>query len=97
MFEINCIFLLFGHSLLHFFLESAVSDDVVSPDEEGICTGKNFTETGLMEFLDQAAKLFREGGMFEALNEVYKVSFHTFFLILHASILELLVTIVAEN
>ena len=80
-----------------FFLESAVSDDVVSPDEEGICTGKNFTETGLMEFLDQAAKLFREGGMFEALNEVYKVSFHTFFLILHASILELLVTIVAEN
>ena len=36
--------------------ESAVSDDVVSPDEEGICTGKNFTETGLLDFLDQAAR-----------------------------------------
>ena len=29
--------------------ESAVSDDVVSPDEEGICTGKFFTETGLLQ------------------------------------------------
>ena len=53
--------------------ESAVSDDVVSPDEEGICTGKNFTEAGLMEFLDQAAKLFNRAGMYEAVNEVYKV------------------------
>lgn len=54
--------------------ESAVSDDVVSPDEEGICTGKNFTEAGLMQFLDEAAKLFNRAGMFEAVNEVYKVS-----------------------
>jgi dedicator of cytokinesis protein 6/7/8 len=37
--------------------ESAVSDDVVSPDEEGICTGKNFTEVGLLDFLDQARLL----------------------------------------
>ena len=29
--------------------ESAVSDDVVSPDEEGICTGKFFTEGGLLQ------------------------------------------------
>jgi hypothetical protein len=29
--------------------ESAVSDDVVSPDEEGICTGKFFTEAGLLQ------------------------------------------------
>ncbi|KTF73640.1 hypothetical protein cypCar_00044899 [Cyprinus carpio] len=40
--------------------ESAVSDDVVSPDEEGICSGKYFTEAGL-------------AGMYEAVNEVYKV------------------------
>ena len=40
--------------------ESAVSDDVVSPDEEGICTGKNFTEQGLMAFLDQAANFFSQ-------------------------------------
>ena len=31
--------------------ESAVSDDVVSPDEEGICTGKYFTESGLVGLL----------------------------------------------
>ena len=40
-------------------------DDVVSPDEEGICTGKNFTENGLIEFLEQAADSFTQGGMFE--------------------------------
>ena len=28
-------------------------DDIVSPDEEGICTGKNFTENGLVDFLEQ--------------------------------------------
>ena len=40
-------------------------DDIVSPDEEGICTGKNFTENGLIEFLEQAADNFTLGGMFE--------------------------------
>eukprot|EP00095_Tigriopus_kingsejongensis_P000113 snap_masked-scaffold265_size231475-processed-gene-1.10 protein:Tk00113 transcript:snap_masked-scaffold265_size231475-processed-gene-1.10-mRNA-1 annotation:"dedicator of cytokinesis protein 7-like isoform x2" len=54
--------------------ESAVSDDVVSPDEEGICTGKNFTEVGLMAILDEAAKCFSQAGMFETVNEVFKVS-----------------------
>ncbi|KAG7268748.1 hypothetical protein CRUP_034582 [Coryphaenoides rupestris] len=38
--------------------ESAVSDDVVSPDEEGICSGKYFTEAGLVGLLDQAAASF---------------------------------------
>ena len=56
--------------------ESAVSDDVVSPGEEGICTGKNFTEAGLMQFLDEAAKLFNKAGMFEAVNEVSKNELH---------------------
>ena len=54
--------------------ESAVSDDVVSPDEEGICTGKHFTESGFMQFLDEAAKLFNSAGMFEAVNGVHKLS-----------------------
>ena len=55
--------------------ESAVSDDVVAPDEEGICTGKHFRDnTSLMQFLDEAAKLFNSAGMYEAVNEVYKVS-----------------------
>lgn len=38
--------------------ESAVSDDVVSPDEEGICTGKYFTESGLVGLMEQAASSF---------------------------------------
>ncbi|XP_063962450.1 dedicator of cytokinesis protein 7-like isoform X1 [Lytechinus pictus] len=53
--------------------ESAVSDDVVSPDEEGICTGKYFTESGLVGLLEHAATLFNEAGLFEVVNEVYKI------------------------
>lgn len=79
--------------------ESAVSDDVVSPDEEGICTGKYFTESGLVGLLEQAASSFNlvsnlilffyfflplsfafiicnkhfQGGMYEAMNVVYKI------------------------
>uniref|UniRef100_A0A8C6Y5B1 Dedicator of cytokinesis 7 n=1 Tax=Naja naja TaxID=35670 RepID=A0A8C6Y5B1_NAJNA len=53
--------------------ESAVSDDVVSPDEEGICSGKYFTEAGLVGLLEQAAACFSMAGMYEAVNEVYKI------------------------
>ena len=38
--------------------ESAVSDDVLSPDEEGICLGKDFTESGLVGLLEHAATAF---------------------------------------
>ena len=38
--------------------ESAVSDDVLSPEEEGICAGKYFSETGLVGLLEQAAASF---------------------------------------
>ncbi|KPP58442.1 hypothetical protein Z043_123733, partial [Scleropages formosus] len=38
--------------------ESAVSDDVLSPEEEGICAGKYFTESGLVGLLEQAASSF---------------------------------------
>ncbi|XP_068201997.1 dedicator of cytokinesis protein 7 isoform X2 [Palaemon carinicauda] len=53
--------------------ESAVSDDVLSPDEEGICTGKYFTENGLVGLLEQASTSFNQAGMYECLNEVYQV------------------------
>ncbi|XP_073443619.1 dedicator of cytokinesis protein 6 isoform X7 [Dendrobates tinctorius] len=53
--------------------ESAVSDDVVSPDEEGICAGKYFTEAGLVGLLEQACVSFSMGSLFEAVNEVYKI------------------------
>ena len=37
---------------------------------QGICNGKNFTENGLIEFLETAADEFTQAGMFEAVNEV---------------------------
>uniref|UniRef100_A0A671L795 Dedicator of cytokinesis 8 n=1 Tax=Sinocyclocheilus anshuiensis TaxID=1608454 RepID=A0A671L795_9TELE len=53
--------------------ESAVSDDILSPDEDGVCSGRSFTENGLVGLLEQAAELFSNGGLYEAVNEVYKV------------------------
>ncbi|GAA6106018.1 dedicator of cytokinesis protein 8 isoform X1 [Tachysurus ichikawai] len=53
--------------------ESAVSDDILSPDEDGVCSGRYFTENGLVGLLEQAAELFSNGGLYEAVNEVYKV------------------------
>uniref|UniRef100_A0A3B4UGN3 Dedicator of cytokinesis 8 n=1 Tax=Seriola dumerili TaxID=41447 RepID=A0A3B4UGN3_SERDU len=53
--------------------ESAVSDDILSPDEDGVCSGRYFTEAGLVGLLEQAAELFSNGGLYEAVNEVYKI------------------------
>ncbi|CAB3365687.1 Hypothetical predicted protein [Cloeon dipterum] len=54
-------------------LESAVSDDVVSPDEEGVCLGKDFTEQGLIVLLEHAASYLNTAGLFEAVDEVYQI------------------------
>ncbi len=48
----------FQHISSNVLEESAISDDVVSPDEEGICTGKYFTESGLVGLLEQTASSF---------------------------------------
>ncbi|XP_008101523.2 dedicator of cytokinesis protein 8 isoform X1 [Anolis carolinensis] len=53
--------------------ESAVSDDVLSPDEDGVCSGRYFSENGLVGLLEQAAELFSTGGLSETVNEVYKI------------------------
>ncbi|XP_048846353.1 LOW QUALITY PROTEIN: dedicator of cytokinesis protein 7-like [Brienomyrus brachyistius] len=53
--------------------ESAISDDILSPEEEGICAGKYFTESGLVGLLEQAAASFNMAAMYEAINEVYKI------------------------
>ena len=42
-------------------------------EEEGICTGKMFSEQGLIGLMEQAAALFREAQLFEAMNEVYRL------------------------
>ncbi|XP_006863792.1 PREDICTED: dedicator of cytokinesis protein 8 isoform X1 [Chrysochloris asiatica] len=53
--------------------ESAVSDDTLSPDEDGVCSGRYFTDSGLVGLLEQAAELFSTGGLYETVNEVYKL------------------------
>uniref|UniRef100_A0A2I3HCA5 Dedicator of cytokinesis 8 n=1 Tax=Nomascus leucogenys TaxID=61853 RepID=A0A2I3HCA5_NOMLE len=53
--------------------ESVVSDDTLSPDEDGVCAGQYFTESGLVGLLEQAAELFSTGGLYETVNEVYKL------------------------
>ncbi|XP_019373203.1 PREDICTED: dedicator of cytokinesis protein 8 isoform X1 [Gavialis gangeticus] len=53
--------------------ESAISDDILSPDEDGICSGRYFSESGLVGLLEQAAELFSTGGLYETVNEVYKI------------------------
>uniref|UniRef100_A0A452V2K0 Dedicator of cytokinesis 8 n=1 Tax=Ursus maritimus TaxID=29073 RepID=A0A452V2K0_URSMA len=53
--------------------ESAVSDDTLSPDEDGVCSGRYFTESGLVGLLEHAAELFSTGGLYETVNEVYKL------------------------
>lgn len=53
----NCSPISFLFHVLHFF---TVSDDVLSPDEEGICTGKYFTENGLVGLLEQASSSLQQ-------------------------------------
>ncbi|KAG8238879.1 hypothetical protein J437_LFUL018440, partial [Ladona fulva] len=48
----------FEHVTPNALEESAVSDDVLSPDEEGVCLGKDFTESGLVGLLEHAANSF---------------------------------------
>lgn len=63
----------FKHVSPNTLLESAVSDDVLTPGEDGMCLGHWFTESGLKTLLEDAAKAFQIGGMYEAMNDVYKV------------------------
>jgi len=53
--------------------ESAVSDDVLSPEEEGVCLGKDLTESGLVAVLEHAAANLNMAAMYEAVNDVYSI------------------------
>nr|CAH7724340.1 unnamed protein product [Callosobruchus chinensis] len=53
--------------------ESAVSDDVLSPEREGGCLGSHFTEAGLLGLLEQAASSFQAAAMYEPMNDIYRV------------------------
>lgn len=50
--------------------ESAVSDDIGSPDQEGILQHELFDVSGLIRLLLEATDHFRSANMFEAVNEV---------------------------
>lgn len=68
---IGCVAL--QHVSRNILEESAVSEDVVSPEEEGICAGKSFSEAGLCSLLERACQLFRQAAMYEVIGGVYKV------------------------
>ncbi|XP_017773052.1 PREDICTED: dedicator of cytokinesis protein 7 [Nicrophorus vespilloides] len=51
--------------------ESAVSDDVLSPDREGGCLG--FSEGGLLGLLEHAANNLHSAAMYEPMNDIYRV------------------------
>ena len=53
--------------------ESAIADDVVSPDEDGVCSGQYFSTSGLVGLLESAAALFQKAQCGEVVNEVYKI------------------------
>ncbi|MFH4975543.1 hypothetical protein AB6A40_002252 [Gnathostoma spinigerum] len=53
--------------------ESAVSDDVVSPDNEGICESRHFTENGLVDLVEKTAEYLGKAQMYESMLQVYKV------------------------
>lgn len=53
--------------------ESAVSDDVLSPEREGGCLGLHFTEGGLLGLLEHAASSFHAAAMYEPMNDIYRV------------------------
>ncbi|VDK44685.1 unnamed protein product [Anisakis simplex] len=53
--------------------ESAVSDDVISADEEGICESRHFTENGLVHLVEKTAQFMEKAQMYEMMPLVYRV------------------------
>ncbi|CAJ0919907.1 unnamed protein product, partial [Mesorhabditis belari] len=63
----------FGEISENILEESAVSDDVVSPEVEGICESRHFSAEGLVHLVERGANLLEKAGMYEALPHLYKV------------------------
>ena len=56
------VLICFERSILNYF-----------QDEEGMCTGKSFSETGLVGLLENAVQIFKNALMYELVNEVDKI------------------------
>ena len=53
--------------------ESAISDDLVSPQEDGVCTAKYFSETGLCGLIEHAVNTLIMGSNFEVAYELFAI------------------------
>ena len=54
--------------------ESAISDDILTPNEDGfLCTGKYFSESGLIGLIEQAAVFLIHSQHYEIANNLYKI------------------------
>ena len=53
--------------------ESATSDDVISPDNDGVCESAHFSVDGFVHLIEKAANFFEKAQMFELLPSVYKL------------------------
>jgi hypothetical protein len=54
-------------------LEESVRSADVTAEKDGTCTGKPFSEAGLVNLLHKAANSFYSAQLFEIVNEVYKL------------------------
>jgi len=61
------------HKISSNILEESTILCEVPTDKEGLFTGKSFSENGLITLLEKAANSFSIAGMYEAVNEVYKI------------------------
>lgn len=62
----------FRHVTINVLEESAISDDVIQ-SIQGICTGKYFSETGLIGLVEQAAVFLMHSQNYEVANQLYKI------------------------
>ncbi|CAJ0607791.1 unnamed protein product [Cylicocyclus nassatus] len=53
--------------------ESAVSDDVLSPDVEGICESRHFTAAGLVNLVEKSMAFFEKAHMYEIMPDVFRI------------------------
>ncbi|GMS84225.1 hypothetical protein PENTCL1PPCAC_6400 [Pristionchus entomophagus] len=53
--------------------ESAVSDDVISPDTDGICESKHFKEGGLIELCIEAFRLLERAFQYEMMPHMFQI------------------------
>lgn len=63
----------FKYVNLNVLEESAVSDDLVSSNEDDMCTAKYFSESGLIGLIEQAIVFLMHSQHYEVVNQLYKI------------------------